>query len=229
MLTTRTNLIALALTLACGLATSAMAGNPITGATAVITADNHYALYTGTTSSVTFVGGNELGSAGNPGTYNWSRAETHNFNPDAFIYIAAWSDDAVAQGLLAKITLAAGGTLHSGSPLWQVYPTFQNMGDNAAFPTALSIQNHLATADAGNLWQTPFVGSNNGVSPWGTISGIDANIPWMWVNIPSRTNPLTQTGDGYGEVLIFRTVVPAPGPAALIGMGGLLIAKRRRR
>jgi hypothetical protein len=45
---------------------------------ATLTADNFYGLFYGNESgsSLNFVGRNELGSSGNPGTYNWSEAET---------------------------------------------------------------------------------------------------------------------------------------------------------
>ena len=42
-----------------------------------ITADNHYGIYTGSSdgSSLSFIGRNETGTAGNPGSYNWSLPE----------------------------------------------------------------------------------------------------------------------------------------------------------
>ena len=64
--------------------------------TANITADNHYAFYLGTGNSITnYIGQNELGDSGNPGTYNWSQPETFTFtiNPGDYIYVAGWSGD----------------------------------------------------------------------------------------------------------------------------------------
>jgi hypothetical protein len=52
-----------------------LCGSPTADAatiTATVTADNHYALYYGTQSNLTFVGRNEKGSSGNPGDVNWS-------------------------------------------------------------------------------------------------------------------------------------------------------------
>ncbi len=194
---------------------------------ATITADNHYALYTGDTSSVTFVARNEMGSGGAPGTYNWSEPENWTFNSGAFIYIVAWSDDSVAQGLLAQIS-GSSDTYHSGDPRWQVYPTFIARGDGSAAPTNAELEGHLATADAGNLWQTPHFGGNNGIAPWGNIGGIASNIPWMWVSNPQQVDPLIG-GSGYGETLVFRMAVPAPGAAALIGLGSMSMMRRKRR
>ena len=194
---------------------------------ATITADNHYALYTGDTTAVTFVGRNEMSSGGSPGTYNWSEPENWTFNSGAFIYIVAWSDDSVAQGLLAQIAGSA-DTYHSGDPRWQVYPTFLSRGDGSIEPDAAELQGHLATADANNLWQTPAVGGNNGISPWGVVPGIGTDIPWMWVQNPDQVDPFIG-GSGYGETLVVRMAVPAPGAAALRGLGSMSIMRRKRR
>lgn len=76
----------------------AKAGN-VVSVNGTITADNHYALYYGSNngSSLTFVGQNESGFGGSPGNYNWSVAENWNFtmNEGDYIYIAAWSDNAL--------------------------------------------------------------------------------------------------------------------------------------
>jgi hypothetical protein len=212
------------------LATSAHAGElpPAIALTrATITADNHYALFTGIDTFMIRIGHNELGPGGMPGRYNWSLPETYTFPAGPFIYIAAWSDDSVAQGLLAQIT-RGDETFHSGDPRWQVYTSGDNRGDNDPAPTAAEIIGHVATANAGSLWQTPFVGASNGASPWGTIPGISTNIPWMWAPVAGVADP-TQGGRNAGELLIFRmNTVPTPGAAALIGLGGLAMARRRR-
>ena len=86
---------------------------------ATITADNHYALFTGNTSSVTSVGHNELGYGGSLGSYNWSHAETYNFEVNAgdYIYVAGWSDDAVAQGMIGQF-ISDSQTSLSGTSDW---------------------------------------------------------------------------------------------------------------
>ncbi|MFT3686679.1 MAG: hypothetical protein QM783_17460 [Phycisphaerales bacterium] len=194
---------------------------------AKITADNHYALYTGDNSSVTLVGRNEMGSGGNPGTYNWSEPEDYSFNSGAFIYIVAWSDDSVAQGLMAQIT-GLTDTYHSGDSRWQVYPTFISRGDGDAEPDAAELIGHLTNADANNLWQNIAVGGGNGMSPWGLIPGIGEAPRWMWVNNPEQVDPFNG-GSGYGETLVFRMAVPTPGAAAALGLGGLTGLRRKRR
>ncbi len=196
-----------------------------------ITADNHYALFSRDNNVFSYHGGNELGAGGNPGTYNWSVAESYALNVSGTLYIAAWSDDSVAQGVLAQFTSDSLGSLLSGDSRWEVYATNVNRGDNDPHPTINEIAGYVAVADTLNLWEDTFVGGANGVEPWGTIAGISGDARWMWKNIPGDPDP-TQGGSGAGEMLIFRTVmppsVPAPASAALLGLGGLAAARRRR-
>lgn len=194
---------------------------------AIITADNHYAVYSTGNTGVVYHGGNELGSGGSSGTYNWSVAEAHTFEAAGRLYIAAWSDDSIAQGLLAQILIDGAMTLHSGDAKWEVYCTGANRGDSSSHPSTLEMDGHILTADTGNLWETPFIGGANGTGAWGPIAGITNDARWMWCNVPGDDNPL-DGGSGYGEMLIFRVDVPAPGSAALIGLGGLTLIRRRR-
>lgn len=195
-------------------------------ANALVTADNHYALYTGDISGVTFVGRNEIGPGGGPGTYNWSQPESHTFVTGNFIYIAAWSDNSIAQGLLAAINIGL-NTLHSGDPRWQVYRSNADRGDGDAAPTNATITSWITTATTGNLWETPFVGGANGIAPWGTVPGIGSDPRWMWTAVPGDVDPLVG-GSGYGETLLFRIAIPTPGAVALAAMGGLLVTRRQR-
>lgn len=195
--------------------------------TATVTADNHYALYSSAGSTFSYHGGNELGAGGAPGTYNWSIAEPYTFNAGDFIYIAAWSDDSVAQGVLGQFNTTSLGDILTGDPRWEVYATNINLGDGSPHPTALAIGGHVTFATANNLWETPFVGGLNGIAPWGTIAGVSANANWMWKNVPGDPDPL-QGGSGAAEMLIFRTAVPTPGAAAIIGLGSVVAMRRRR-
>ena len=194
---------------------------------ATITADNHYALFTGTPLSLTAHGHNELGPGGDPGPYNWSVAENYTFTTNGFIYIAAWSDDAVAQGVLARIT-RGGETFHSGDARWEVFTSGIDRDDNAPAPTIPEMSALIITATLTSAWQPTFVGGANGVSPWGTIAGIGTESRWMWANVAGVADP-TQGGRNAGEMLIFRmNTVPTPGAAALLGIGGLVATRRRR-
>lgn len=195
--------------------------------TATITADNHYAIYNVSGNTIGYINGNETGYNGSPGTYNWSEAESWEFETDGVLYIAAWSDDATAQGLLAQLNIG-GEQLNSGHSRWEVIATDQNLNDGDAHPTALTISGYVANADANNLWEAPFIGGKNGVQPWGTIAGITPDANWMWKTIDGDEDPLNG-GSGAAELLIFRiSAVPTPGAAALVGLGGLMITRRRR-
>jgi hypothetical protein len=192
---------------------------------ATITADNHYAVYTGRALNLTLVGHNELGSGGNPGTYNWSQPENWNFSTTGDVFIAVWSDDSVAQGLLADIRLAGQNSILDVD--WEVYKTGIDRDDNAPVPTLSEMGLHILAANIGNLWRDPYVGGVNGVAPWGHIAGISNNTHWLWANIAGVTDP-TQGGRETGEMLIFRMNVPTPAAAALFGAGAIFAGRRRR-
>lgn len=198
--------------------------------TGSITADNHYALYSSSGGVFSFHGGNELGPSGDPGAYNWSAAESYSFDAGDYLYIAAWSDDAVAQGVLADFQSDTLGTLLSGDSRWQVFGTSTNRGDGDPHPDAADIAGHVLFADSNSLWETPFVGGDNGVTPWDSIAGISEDAHWMWHDSPGDPDPLTG-GSAGAEMLIFRVAVPAPssmGFFAIAGFGGCVIGRRRR-
>jgi hypothetical protein len=213
--------LAAAIVTACGATANA---DLVTGH---VTADNHYAIYSSTASAFFYHGGNELGAGGSTGGYNWSNAESYSFEAGDFIYIAAWSDDAVAQGLLADLHTSSLGSILSGDPRWQVYRTDLNRGDGDPHPLTGEIAGHVGFADANSLWQNPFVGDPNGAQPWGTIAGISPNARWMWLGSEEDADPL-HGGSGAGEMLIFRTAVPTPGSLAILGLSGLAGLRRKR-
>lgn len=213
----------------CASTIAAAAGTAGASFTATITADNHYALYVDGPSGVTLVGGNELGAAGSPGTYNWSLPETFTFNTNGYIYIAVWSDDAVAQGLIADIRDPMGIALHTGVAPWQVMMTNSSKGDGSAWPEASEIAMYSAMADADSLWQEPFVGPKNltSTAPWGKIPGIHEDARWTWGNPNNLSNPLIGGAD-HSEYQVFRLSVPSPATAGL-AIAGLLVMCCRRR
>ena len=197
---------------------------------AVVTADNHYSIYSvAGGGALTLVGGNELGADGNPGDYNWSVAETWSFDTGTTLCIGAWSDDFYAQGLLGEFQIAGGPIIRTGDAGWQVYSTGIDIDDFAgAYPSAANVQAQIAIADAGNLWRTPVVGVNNGGPVWGPIAGISAAARWQWANPDNVPDPFGFPGYNAGEYLIFCTTIPTPGTAMLVG-AGLVVGLRRKR
>lgn len=203
----------------------AAAAGPVT---ATFTADNHYAIYSRSGDTFTFAGGNELGPSGSVGSYNWSAAETFNFDAEGYVYIAAWSDNAVAQGLIGQLTTSA-ETILSGDSRWEVLSTGEDRGDWDPYPTAGEMSSWVLNGDANDAWEVPHVGGANGISPWNTIADVSSSAHWMWRDIEG-VNPL-QGGASHGELLVFRipvSAIPAPGPIALAGLGGLFLTRRRR-
>jgi hypothetical protein len=190
---------------------------------ATITADNHYALYFGATngSFVTFVGRNELGSGGSPGSYNWSQAESFTFDITTgdCIYIAAWSDDATAQGLIGQFVIPDwGATILTNTSDWEVYLTFNDLDDGSEAPTESELGSEISSAS----WNIVTDYIAHGSSPWGYIAGISSEADWIW---GSALTP----GSDYGEYQIFRTkVVPEPATVLLLGIGGAIFLRRYR-
>lgn len=214
------------------IATLAFAGlASATTINAVVTADNHYSLYSvGGNGALTLVGGNELGADGNPGDYNWSVAETWSFDTNQVFYIGAWSDDFYAQGLLGEFQIPGGPTIRTGDASgWQVFSTGIDIDDFAgAYPTAADVTTQIGIANATNGWRTPAVDGNNGVGPWGTIAGISNQARWMWANPDNVPDPFGFPGYNAGEYLIFCVPIPSAGTGALAGLG-LLVGLRRKR
>ncbi len=197
--------------------------------TATFTADNHYAIFTRSHNTFSLVSGNETGASGSTGGYNWSAAETHLFDATGWVYIAAWSDKSVAQGLIGQLTTAS-ETILSGDLRWDVLSTGVDRTTGDPYPTVAEMTSWVLAGDDEYAWESPHIGGANGLAPWGTIAGVSGTARWMWRNSEEVSNPLLG-GNDHGELLIFRipvSAIPAPGPIALAGLGGLMLARRRR-
>ena len=197
-------------------------------ASATLTADNFYALFHGTENGVTKVGRNETGSGGDPGTYNWSKPETFNFQmaPGDLIYVLAWDDGTVAQGLIGDFTIG-GHKVSTNTDDWEVYTPNVNGNTNGDLSDGVTLVNGFITDAANSGWKTIVDVLGHGDQPWGKIPGISDNAQWIWGD--------ALIGDSDPEYQLFRlntAAVPVPEPAMFgmlaAGMLGLGIFRRRR-
>lgn len=186
--------------------------------TATVTCDNFYAVYTDSASGLALVGGDANG---------WQSAETWTFDSTGRVYIAAWSDNLVAQGFLAQFASTTIGTLRTGDARLKVYATGIDRDNMFPYPTIAEMTSHISTADKLNRWESTFVGGANGIQPWGVVNGISTSANWVWWAAPGATNPFTP-GSPEGEMLIFSFNVPSPA-AGLLAAFAPLAGRRRRR
>lgn len=196
---------------------------------ALLTADNHYALYHGGEfgTPLTYVSKNETGSLGSPGTYNWSEPEfsTFSMNAGEYIYVVGWSDDYVAQGWIGQFKFGS-ETVYSNTTDWEFFAANQNLGNGYDWTDAadtVGLQAKISTA----VWAAVPNSIDHGNGPWGTIPGIDLQADWIW-------GGLLSPGVNVGEYLVFRTKIdPIPEPATMLlfgaGLAGLAGSRLRRK
>jgi len=168
--------------------------------TSTIAVDNNYALFYGTASKVSLVGSGQ----------GW-KAEIHTFTPTTtdYIYIVGWSDHSAAQGLLAKFA-SDRKTISTGDSAWQVYPTNVTWVGTAP-PSTDDLSVQIQKADDTNAWLSTYIGSKNGMSPWGTVQGISETTKWIWHEsgqCAGSGSPLIGSCN-HEEYLIFRLPVSA--------------------
>ncbi len=216
-----------------GLALLGMIGTanatPIT-MTATITADNHYALYSGNQAGddVRFVGRNEFGNIGSAGGSNWTNPEDFTFSveSDGYIYVAAWGDGIAAQGWIGQF-LTGTGSILTNTASWEVFLTNIDLyHNNGHAPTVSALGTQIALANNAG-WNPVSYYLDNGSSIWGTIADISADADWIW------GSPLSP-GSFFGGYQLFRTqVAPVPEPATIllfgVGLAGLASARVRKK
>jgi hypothetical protein len=171
-----------------------------------ITADNYYAVYTGTSTAATtrhFTGA-------------WPSVMTPApITPPAgsnVLYVVAWDDGQALQGLLATVGVG-GGFVTTGSPLWKVCATHTlPSSGTASSPTPASLTQTIAACNQGNSWHATSNGVSNYNSDaagfWGQVQQIDGLANWIWDTDKSAAcngpqGPLSGPCNP-GEYLIFR-------------------------
>lgn len=172
--------------------------------TAVVTADNYYAIYTGTPENLTFVGKYVSDSFCAPGTF------TFKTKPGDYIYVAAWNSVTTGspgpKAWLGQFVSDA-GTILSNTTDWDVYLTFDlsAIAGNTA-PSVDTIMADLANATWGPV---KYATNHSPNTIWGSmcggtgyITGIDHSAKWIWGSSMSQYN-------NYGDYQIFRTKVPS--------------------
>jgi hypothetical protein len=172
-----------------------------------VTADNSYALfYRDQSGALNFLGTDTCTTAA-----CIYAAETYAApQPGQDIYLVAWSDHGVAQGLLAEVSV--GGTaIHGGDPRWRVYATgvtFNGPPSGAAFQSTLNSRINSSTAAN---WVAPAIGEDNAsasVGVYGPVSGLAGQNRWMWFQSTKRecggANSPFSPGCNHNEYLIFR-------------------------
>jgi hypothetical protein len=155
----------------------------------------------------------------------WPGAQVVNVTSgDRFLYLACWSDNNAAQGLLLDFTINSSfGTLQafSGSQLWKVAPGDSDIA-GCSSPTEASIAAAMASRIPTMSFVDVAVGCNNppiGVNcydRWGHVAEISASARWMWFNsgLQASVNAPFEPGFNHREFLIFRldllTMLPVP-------------------
>ena len=149
---------------------------------------------------------------------------------DNFLYVVAWSDKAVTQGVIGEFTLG-GRTIYTGIGSWQVYATGENYSPRSTGPgpSLESINSHITTANAGagdpattsvswvdatgdgGIGELAFGEANDDSGGRGDFPAMRCMSPfarWMWYNSDPAAFPDPFRGGprpgGHKEFLIFR-------------------------
>ncbi|MCZ2146910.1 MAG: hypothetical protein LC126_03945 [Bryobacterales bacterium] len=190
-----------------------------------ITADNAYAIYTGTGRMVDSYWGKqikltpmEVGKA--------DHVEAPVTSPFSFLYIASWSDRAGNQGLRATVQCSNwnSGALSGDTDRWQVLPARSAFGnvllemeepDKEPRPAAFSSRQgaELVTTfpvfdpvKLSGLLRNPKwerIAVDAGSEGFPGVAGVEGH--WMWYNDGSQPSAFTP-GHNHGEPLIFRAL-----------------------
>ena len=200
-----------------------------------LTADNAYAIYTGSGGVVTDHWATEFNVTASqilaPESYSFT------MNEGDTIYVVAWSDDATHQGLLAEFDI--GGTVvTTASTHWEVMATGIDLDVYDPAPTIDELTTQVQLGDAGGGaslgWVAPELGSLNDGSGLLDVWAMAPNVQWAWYRSAGTAAAHTafQPGAYHDEYLIFRMDFPMEGccleeeclntsPADCLDQGGI--------
>jgi hypothetical protein len=181
-----------------------------------VTADNAYAIYTGNETDIY----DFHGTAVNHLALDIATPEAYNFSMDDgdIIYIAAWSDDMTAQGLLAEFNID-GTILTTANSQWEVMATGINLGFGSAEPTVSELTTQINLANSGSVpsggWVNTTLGGLNDAI-WGTpgsvhVPSMASTLQWVWYHKPGVTGDTFSDGYNHDEYLVFRLEFPIGG------------------
>jgi len=181
-----------------------------------LTVDNVYAIYSGNEMDIY----NFHGSAANTTAGQISIPETYNFtiNDGDVIYIAAWSDDKTAQGLLAEFNID-GTILTTANSQWEVMATGIDLDVGDAAPTMSELTTQINLANAGSVpsggWVPTTLGDVNDTS-WATsgsvhVPSMSSALRWAWYHKPGVPHDTFSYGFDHLEYLVFRLEFPIGG------------------
>lgn len=207
-----------------------------------ITVDNQYDIYFGSATATDLHAG---------GDNDWTSVETWNASnrpATDYVYVAAASDQYVAQGFIGSFTnLTTGRMLNTGDEGWEVFPAGEFLSQiNAGWPnpwpaslqpTQAQVDAAIAFAETNDLWIAPsYVSGWTNAShpgPWQhNIAGIPGDATWIWHDGPNACQagyPAPYGGCNESEFLIFRVpgVAPEPSSLALLAVAAAGVIRRR--
>jgi hypothetical protein len=162
-----------------------------------------------------------------PETYIVPGADAQEGN---YLYIIAWSDESVTQGVLGRFETAdgSGRRIVTGTADWEVCATGMDYDPGSGGPTREVIDAQLAACAAGQgpsagwVGTTPrnnhavAIGEANDAAPGGAFpptctdstkgDSVPSDAKWMWYDWDTNdpADPFRSDGDPHGEFYIFR-------------------------